>query len=113
MWRRESRSGNYESETKLMFIPILKEVFELVFKNECSTLISRNKLRYLLFTLNWFATVPCESPSAFSVHFHKAPNTQLHWYIKSILPNSPESEQRSAPNSSDSRGSTVMQVKPS
>ncbi|GBN36681.1 hypothetical protein AVEN_239831-1 [Araneus ventricosus] len=62
-----------------MFIPNLKEVFEWVFKNEHSKLVSRNKLGYLLFTLNLFATVPCESPSEFSVSLHRAPrvNTLL------------------------------------
>ncbi|GBM16958.1 hypothetical protein AVEN_270988-1 [Araneus ventricosus] len=58
-----------------MFIPKLKEVFEVVLKNERSTLMSRNKLRYILFTLNLFATVPCESPHALSIRFHRAPES--------------------------------------
>ncbi|GBN00798.1 hypothetical protein AVEN_131511-1 [Araneus ventricosus] len=56
-----------------MFTPNFKEVFEWVFKNERSTSMSRNKPGYLLFTLNSFATAPCESPRALSVRFHRAP----------------------------------------
>ncbi|GBM36318.1 hypothetical protein AVEN_212877-1 [Araneus ventricosus] len=55
-----------------MFIRNLKEVFEVVFKNEYSTLLSR----YLLFTLNLFATVPCESPRALSVRFQQGTQSQ-------------------------------------
>ncbi|GBM41689.1 hypothetical protein AVEN_46957-1 [Araneus ventricosus] len=63
-----------------MFIPNLKEVIEVVLKNECGTLMSRNKLGCLLFTLNLFVSVPCESPRALSIRLHRAPrvNTLLH-----------------------------------
>ncbi|GBO40222.1 hypothetical protein AVEN_202498-1 [Araneus ventricosus] len=36
---------------------------------------STSKLRYLLLTLNSFATVPCESSHARSVRFHGAPDS--------------------------------------
>ncbi|GBN59050.1 hypothetical protein AVEN_36585-1 [Araneus ventricosus] len=73
-------NNNYKSEKKLLFTPNLNVVFEVVFKNEYNTLMSRIKLRYLLFTLNLFATRPCESPHSLSVRLHSAPriNTLLH-----------------------------------
>ncbi|GBO05004.1 FYVE, RhoGEF and PH domain-containing protein 6 [Araneus ventricosus] len=63
-----------------MFIPNLKEAFELVFKNEYNILISRNKLGYLLFTLNLFAIVPCKSQLSLSAFLHRAHrvNALLH-----------------------------------
>ncbi|GBL90478.1 hypothetical protein AVEN_179407-1 [Araneus ventricosus] len=96
-----------------MFIPNLKEAFELVFKNEDRILVRNTDI--FLFILNLFATVPCESPPALLYVFTEHPEAILYciWYIENILPNfpdnpnSPESEQRSAAISSDSQGSTV------
>ncbi|GBL86192.1 Adenylate cyclase type 2 [Araneus ventricosus] len=69
-----------------MFIPNLKEVFELVFKNEYSALISRKKVRYLVFTLNLFATVPCESSRALFLHFHRPPRVNTVTNMESRFP---------------------------
>nr|GBO06856.1 Histone-lysine N-methyltransferase ASH1L [Araneus ventricosus]GBO06858.1 Histone-lysine N-methyltransferase ASH1L [Araneus ventricosus]GBO06863.1 Histone-lysine N-methyltransferase ASH1L [Araneus ventricosus] len=61
--------------------------------------LNRNKLGYLLFTLNMFATVPCESPLAVSVRLHRAPrvDTLLHLGIARVFYRISRNENRGLP----------------
>ncbi|GBO04680.1 hypothetical protein AVEN_274090-1 [Araneus ventricosus] len=67
--------NNKESETKPMFIPILKEAFQLVFQNEHNTLI-RNKIGYLLLTQRTKPARRCESQLDRSVLFSQSTQSQ-------------------------------------
>ncbi|GBM09253.1 hypothetical protein AVEN_59233-1 [Araneus ventricosus] len=61
-----------------MFIPNLKETFELVFKKEYSTLTSKNKICYLLLTYGTKPARRCESPLPLPVLSHNLCSTAFN-----------------------------------
>ncbi|GBN36720.1 hypothetical protein AVEN_93036-1 [Araneus ventricosus] len=100
-----------------MFIPNLKEVFELVFKNEYSIIISRTNSDIFFSSSTCLTLYHVNRCVFFPYAVTEQPQSILYgiWYVKNILPNfldnpnSLESEQRSASISSDSRCSTVQE----
>ncbi|GBM69275.1 hypothetical protein AVEN_246302-1 [Araneus ventricosus] len=82
-------NNNWKSGTKLKFIPNLNKTFELVFKNEYSTLISRNKIGYLLSALGTQPARRCGAAPALherhGIYLNAGPTCST-WLGRNLVP---------------------------